>query len=190
MTNASSTSSSLSRILCVTTLSGVSSLVTNVSSIATGASFTGVRVIFMVSISSIGPPTPEFPRSFVMIMMLAPPLKFSVGVKVRPSSASSAIVCVARNVTVESSVPVPLEMLMIPSVLPKVIVPLAADTVTSIRELPASGSDIVIKFPLAALNTKGISSLDIRFPGAVFPATAITGASFCGITVMLKIWPD
>ena len=54
-----------------------------------------------------------------------------------------AIVSVARNVTVESFVPVPLEML-VPAVLPSVIVPLVADTVTSIRKLPASESDISI----------------------------------------------
>ena len=78
-----------------------------------------------------------------MIVMLALPLKFAVGLKVRPSNAPLAIACVATNVTVESPAPVPLEML-IPVVLPSVIVPLAADTVTSIRELPASASAIVI----------------------------------------------
>ena len=108
-----------------------------------GASFTGSTVMLMESTSCIAPPAPEFPRSFVMIMMVAPPSKSAVGSKVSPSNAPLAIVCVARNVTVESSVPVPLEML-IPVVLPSVIVPLVADTVTSIRELSASASAIVI----------------------------------------------
>ncbi len=141
-------------------------------------------LIVTVSVSLCAPPAPLLPWSLVAICRLAPPLTLAVGVRLMPESAALMFASVPVNVIAASAVPSPVENVS-PDVPLSESVPCVPVSVTCIAAAPASTSPMLIRLPLAALNTSGTPSRAVCVPGTVF-----TGASFTAVTVIdaLAAW--
>ena len=144
----------------------------------TGASFTAVTLTLIVSVSVCGPPEPVNPRSSDVIVIVAEPLKFALGVKVVPSRAALMSVMAPTICTLE----VPLPMTVTPAVEPVARVPLVEESVTWMALPPASTSDTEMALPLEVEKTRFVSSATVCVPGTLF-----TGASLTALTVMLTV---
>src|ERR1044072_6158379 len=135
-----------------------------------------------VSVSVFAPPDPLLPRSFVVMVKVAAPLKPSVGVKLMPFKAALMLLIVPWNVIVASAVPSPLhppQPKFRPLVPLSVNVPLVAVSVTWIAFGPASTSVTEIWLPAPLENVSGVFWLVLCGPGTTF-----TGASFTALMVI------
>src|SRR5882724_5132421 len=144
----------------------------------TGASFTALTVMATVSTSVLAPPEPVLPRSLVVTVRLALPLKLPVGANTRPFNA---VLTLAR-LPVTVTVPVPLPLTVRPAVPASVSTPLVAASVTWTLLLPASTSAMAMALPAAVLKVSVPSSFMAWAAGTVF-----TGASFTALTVMVTV---
>src|SRR5882724_6423846 len=144
----------------------------------TGASFTALTAMATVSTSVLAPPEPVLPRSLVVTVRLALPLKLPVGANTRPFNA---VLTLAR-LPVTVTVPVPLPLTVRPAVPASVSTPLVAASVTWTLLLPASTSAMEMALPAAVLKVRAPSSFMACATGTVF-----TGASFTALTVMATV---
>src|SRR5882724_5567837 len=144
----------------------------------TGASFTALTVMATVSTSVWAPPEPVLPRSLVVTVRLAAPLKLPAGWNTRPLRA----VLMLARVPVTVTVPVPLPLTVRPAVPASVSTPLVAASVTWTFEPPASISALEMALPLSLQNVSVPSSFMAWATGTVF-----TGASFTALTVMATV---
>src|SRR5882724_6004307 len=144
----------------------------------TGASFTALTVMATVSTSVLAPPEPVLPRSLVVTVRLALPLKLPVGANTRPLRA----VLMLARLPVTVTVPVPLPLTVRPAVPARVSTPLVAASVTWTFELPASTSAMAMALPAAVLKVSVPSSFMAWAAGTVF-----TGASLTALTVMATV---
>src|SRR5882672_10581155 len=146
--------------------------------VLTGASLTALTVMATVSTSVLAPPEPVLPKSLVVTVRLALPLKLPVGANTRPFNA----VLMLARLPVTVTVPVPLPETVSPDVPASVSTPLVAASVTWTFELPASTSAIEMALPAAVLKVSVPSSFMACATGTVF-----TGASFTALTVMATV---
>jgi len=157
------------------TISGiVASLGTSVS---TGASLTAVTVSVTVAVVSFAG-AGVWPWSFTVIVSLASPTKFSVGVNVEATTAAFNASSVLVNTIWLSSVPSPVVNVS-PATEPSVTVPLTTVSVVCTSPLPASTSET----PTApAWIVPVVSSSSVHASGSGY--TKISGASLTAVTVM------
>src|SRR5882724_9205196 len=146
--------------------------------VLTGASFTALTVMATESVSPSAPPEPVLPRSLVVTVRLALPLKLPVGWNTRPFNA----VLMLARLPVTVTVPVPLPETVRPAVPARVSTPLVAASVTWTFEPPASTSAMEMALPAAAENVSVPSSFMACAAG-----TVLTGASFTALTVMATV---
>ncbi len=104
-----------------------------------GVSLAALMVILILSESVSVPPVPVFPKSLVVMVSTAVPLKFAVGLNVSVANAALISVCVPRNTKLPSAVPSPVINAK-PATPASVNVPLVTESVTSKSLLPASRS--------------------------------------------------
>src|SRR6185295_17055554 len=110
-----------------------------------------------VSVSDLAPPDPVLPRSFVVMVNKAAPLKPSVGVKLMPLRAVLMLLMVPWNVIDESAVPSPEhppQAKFRPATPLSVSVPLVTVSDTWMTLVPASTSATEIWLPLPLENVK------------------------------------
>ena len=147
----------------------------------TGGLLTGRTVIATVSVSLWGPPAPVLPRSLVVNLILAPPVKLAGGANCSPFRPALTAANVPVKVMVTSAVPSPAVKLS-PAVPPRVRIPFVAASVTFTGLLPTSTSLTLIRFPLPLENTRTVFLAITWAPGTVF-----TGALLTGVTVMATV---
>ena len=160
----------------------VSSLVVAVAgAVRIGPSLTALTLIEIVSESVCSPPAPVLPRSLVVSVMVALPLKFDAGWRVRPFEEARVLLIAARGaVMVRPADPLPTTW---PAVTPavtavsRVSVPVVLTSETWMLALPASTS--AIERPGSASAT---SSSVAKDGGAV-----LTGGSLTAVTVIATV---
>ena len=135
-------------------------------------------MIETTSVSDCAPPDPALPWSFVVKLMLAEPLKFDVGVKVKPFKAALMLAAIPVKTIVELFEPLPVVNVN-PVVWLKDIKPFV-DVKVTCRALELESTSLIdIWLLLAAENVRTLSSLTDAVAG-----TWLTGASLTELTVI------
>ncbi len=151
-----------------------------VMSSSVGASFTGLTVMFTVSITGREIPEPVFPLSLVTTWIEAAPLKSCVGVKTNPLSVVLMSAIVPDTITKAEA------LFVMEAGPPTETVPFNAVSVTVTFPEPASIS--VTEMAFVPDKVSGVSSSMVCDPGTLF-----VGGSFTAAIITLNVsstnWP-